>query len=60
MRSTDTIVRTETLPVTVVETIRRTETETLPVTETVLRTYAHLLPQSDVQAAEQVASLLAG
>ena len=28
--------------------------------ETVLRTYAHLLPQSDVQAAEQVAALLAG
>jgi hypothetical protein len=27
--------------------------------ETVLRTYAHLLPQSDVQAAKQVAALVA-
>jgi integrase len=27
--------------------------------ETVLRTYAHLLPQSDVEAAEQVAALIA-
>jgi hypothetical protein len=27
--------------------------------ETVLKTYAHLLPQSDVQAAEQVAALIA-
>jgi integrase len=28
--------------------------------ETILKTYAHLLPQSDVQAAEQVAALIAG
>ncbi len=27
--------------------------------ETVLRVYAHLLPQSDVEAAEQVAALIA-
>jgi integrase len=27
--------------------------------ETILRTYAHLLPQSDVEAAEQVAALIA-
>ena len=27
--------------------------------ETLLHTYAHLLPQSDVQAAEQVAALIA-
>lgn len=27
--------------------------------ETMLRTYAHLLPQSDVEAAEQVAALIA-
>jgi integrase len=28
--------------------------------ETMLRTYAHLLPQSDVEAAQQVAALIAG
>jgi hypothetical protein len=27
--------------------------------ETILRTYAHLLPQSDVEAAEQMAALIA-